>query len=471
MLYDKLKDYSKSGIYPFHMPGHKRSDITEEGIIPYNIDITEIDGFDNLHSPNGVISDIQNKAAELYCAENAFILINGSTGGILSAVRSMTHMGDKVIIARNCHKSVYNAAELCCLDVDYIFPDTDDYGIITSVSLETLENKLIQHNSAVKLVIVTSPTYEGVVSDIKSIAEICHKFGALLLVDEAHGAHFPFSDIFPDEALACGADAAVISLHKTLPSLTQTAMLITNSKELSEKLKNNLAVFETSSPSYLLMSSVENCVDFCRKNHSKFKEYAKRLVKFRTDCTSLQKLKLYNPYKNNKVFDYDLGKLVISTAETNISGTKLADILRKEFSVEIEMAYSDYVIAMTSVCDSDEGFDRLLLALKAVDSRLCRECNNKDISLEKLFTGKNFKSCEIEKFAVEKLELSKSAFRTSAEYIWAYPPGIPLVVPGEIISTELINYIDYLIGCKVNVYSTSGNIPHSITVVKNIDKS
>ena len=168
MLYDKLKNYSKSGIYPFHMPGHKRTDITEEGIIPYNIDITEIHDFDNLHSPNGVIDEIQKKAAKLYNAKNAFILINGSTGGILSAIRSMTNQGDKILMARNCHKSVYNSAELFNLNVDYIFPDTDSrYNILTSVSPCDIEDKLTKHNDEIRLVIITSPTYEGVVSDIK----------------------------------------------------------------------------------------------------------------------------------------------------------------------------------------------------------------------------------------------------------------------------------------------------------------
>ena len=289
MLYDKLKNYSKSGIYPFHMPGHKRTDITEEGIIPYNIDITEIHDFDNLHSPNGVIDEIQKNAAKLYNAKNAFILINGSTGGILSAIHSMTNQGDKILMARNCHKSVYNSAELFNLNVDYIFPDTDTrYNILTSVSPYDIEDKLTKHNDEIRLVIITSPTYEGVVSDIKSISEICHKHGAKLLVDEAHGAHFPFSDSFPDEALNCGADAAVLSLHKTLPSLTQTALLITNDSELSEILAENLAVFETSSPSYILMSSIEKCLDFCENSKDKFKEYC---CNFKTVREKLKNLK------------------------------------------------------------------------------------------------------------------------------------------------------------------------------------
>ena len=465
MLYDKLKNYSKSGIYPFHMPGHKRTDITEEGIIPYNIDITEIHDFDNLHSPNGVIDEIQKKAAKLYNAKNAFILINGSTGGILSAIRSMTNQGDKILMARNCHKSVYNSAELFNLNVDYIFPDTDSrYNILTSVSPCDIEDKLTKHNDEIRLVIITSPTYEGVVSDIKSISEICHKHGAKLLVDEAHGAHFPFSDSFPDEALNCGADAAVLSLHKTLPSLTQTALLITNDSELSEILAENLAVFETSSPSYILMSSIEKCLDFCENSNDKFKEYCCNLKTVREKLENLKYLKIYD--KSDTDFDCDIGKIVISTANANISGTKLAEILRNNYQIETEMAYSDYVIAMTSVCDTEKAFDMLSDALISIDSELLKGADTERVPLKNLYTGKNFNACELYKFNKETIPFQNSEFRTSAEYIWAYPPGIPLIVPGEIISKELINYIEYLSACKVEIMSTKGGMTDNISVVK-----
>lgn len=465
MLYDKLKNYSKSGIYPFHMPGHKRTDITEEGIIPYNIDITEIHDFDNLHSPNGVIDEIQKKAAKLYNAKNAFILINGSTGGILSAIRSMTNQSDKILMARNCHKSVYNSAELFNLNVDYIFPDTDSrYNILTSVSPCDIEDKLTKHNDEIRLVIITSPTYEGVVSDIKSISEICHKHGAKLLVDEAHGAHFPFSDSFPDEALNCGADAAVLSLHKTLPSLTQTALLITNDSELSEILAENLAVFETSSPSYILMSSIEKCLDFCENSKDKFKKYCCNLKTVREKLKNLKYLKIYD--KSDTDFDYDIGKIVISTANVNISGTKLAEILRNNYQIETEMAYSDYVIAMTSVCDTEKAFDMLSDALISIDSELSKGADTERVPLKNLYTGKNFNACELYKFNKETIPFQNSEFRTSAEYIWAYPPGIPLIVPGEIISKELINYIEYLSACKVEIMSTKGGMTDNISVVK-----
>ena len=228
MLYDKLKKYSKSGVYPFHMPGHKRNPMLCDGIMPYGIDLTEIDGFDNLHNAEGCIFEVQNLAERLYNVKKAFLLVNGATGGILSAVRAMTNRGDKVIVARNSHKSVYNALELCGLEPEYIVPAVDDeFGINCSITPLQVEKAIVE-NPNTKLLIITSPTYEGVVSDIKEISRIAHLHNVSVLVDEAHGAHFPFSKSFPSEAVASGADAAVASLHKTLPSLTQTALLLTS---------------------------------------------------------------------------------------------------------------------------------------------------------------------------------------------------------------------------------------------------
>lgn len=198
MLYEKLKDYADSGVYPFHMPGHKR---TETDGLPYDIDITEISGFDNLHEPVGCLCQLQATAASLFGARRAFALVNGATVGILAAVRAMTRYGDRVLIARNSHMAVYHAVELCGLDADYLIPDVvDGLGIFASVSPQEVERKL-SADPAISLVVITSPTYEGVVSDVRTIAEICHRYGARLLVDEAHGAHFPFSDKFPASAV------------------------------------------------------------------------------------------------------------------------------------------------------------------------------------------------------------------------------------------------------------------------------
>ena len=466
MLYDKLKNYSENGIYPFHMPGHKRN-IADKNL-PYNIDLTEINGFDNLHDANGCIKDIEIKAAELYSVNNAFLLINGATGGILATIRALINFGDKVIISRNCHKSVYNAIELCGLNAEYILPEkSPKYGICTSVSPQKLEN-LILKNPDTKLVVITSPTYEGVVSDIKNISAICHKYGVKLFVDEAHGAHFPFSDQFPCEAVKCGADVAVLSLHKTLPSLTQTALLLTNDDSLSDKLRDNLSVFETSSPSYVLMSSIEKCLDFISDNKFEFNKYIERLKKFYHKAEQFSNLKILYCDKKFKetCFDYDIGKIVISTQGTDLNGTQLAEILRNNYKIETEMAYTDYVIAMTSVCDTDEGFYRLHNALSEIDKNCKKSLNIKNNFNNEIIPQKKFNSFEKFRYKKAKTRFEHSKGRVSLEYIWAYPPGIPLIVPGEIISKELINYINILIEKDVEVYSSEKNLPDFISVTE-----
>lgn len=462
MLYDKLKDYSKSCIYPFHMPGHKRNLIDD--IIPYEIDLTEIYDFDNLHGANGCIKSVEKNAANIYSVKHAYMLINGATGGILSAIRSLSNYGDKIIVARNCHKSVYNAIELFGLDAEYILPKQDDeFGIFMSVTPEQVEKAL--NKSAARLVIITSPTYEGVVSDVKSIAKVCHKYGAKLFVDEAHGAHFPFSSEFPQEAVSLGADVAVVSLHKTLPSLTQTALLLTNDDNLTQKLEKNLAIFETSSPSYILMSSVENCIDYISDNNENFSKYISNIKRFRHKCKELEHLRLFE--NNRNIFDYDIGKLVISTKDTNITGVELANKLRETHKIELEMAYSDYVIAMTSVCDTANGFNRLSNALLEIDSQIANDLNTNEVCNYLSFLPiKAIKSSDINSKYELSISLNNAIGKISAEYVWAYPPGIPIIVAGEIINENTIEQINYLLECGVDVYSTSGNLPNTINVIE-----
>lgn len=468
MLYDKLKNYSDSGIYPFHMPGHKRNNVAKSALNPYKIDLTEIEGFDNLHNASGCIRDVEKKAEKLYSVNHAFLLVNGATGGILSSIRAMANYGDKVIVARNCHKSVYNAIEICGLNPEYVLPEySNEYGIFTYVSPKSLE-KLLIHNPDTKLVVITSPTYEGVTSDINTVADICHRHGAKLFVDEAHGAHFPFSDIFPDEAVQCGADVAVVSLHKTLPSLTQTALLLTNNSQFSEKLQENLSIFETSSPSYILMSAIEMCLDYISDNKSQFDSYTERLLTFYEETKALKNLCIiYNDrHFSDNCFNYDLGKILVSTKNTNLSGTKLVEVLRDKYKIETEMAYTDYIIAMTSVCDSAQGFQRLKNALFEIDKRCNANTNNTNSKAVCSVPMKKFSPSEKNSFLSEKIPFEKAEGRVSLEYVWAYPPGVPLIIPGEIITKELINQINIIISNDIEINSTKNNMPQDICVVK-----
>lgn len=464
MLYDKLKMYSESGVYQFHMPGHKRNPMLCDGIMPYEIDLTEIDGFDNLHNAESCILEVQNLAEKLYNVKKAFLLVNGATGGILSAVRAMTDKGNKVIVARNSHKSVYNALELCGLTPKYIVPKVDkEFGINCSITPSQAE-KAIRENPDAKLLIITSPTYEGAVSDIKEICRIAHLHNVMVLVDEAHGAHFPFSDSFPVEAIQCGADVAVASLHKTLPSLTQTALLLTSNEELINPLAENLAIFETSSPSYVFMSSIEKCLDFC-KNTKAFDEYIIRLNSFDEKCRELKNIKVLccgnDNIKNHNFFDFDISKITVSVKGLNINGVQLADKLRNDFKIEPEMVCSDYVLLITTVCDTDEGFARLINALQIIDS----ECSAKELNYNNLLLSQPriaLNPCDCSGKSGDFYLLKNSINKISLEYVWAYPPGIPIVAKGEVITQEIVDTIFMQIKNGINVYSTKGKVPKEI---------
>lgn len=432
MLHNDLDKLNK---YPFHMPGHKRN--KEFGIIGSDIDITEIEGFDNLHSANYSIKEIEDNLANIYNAQQSFMLINGSTVGLLSAIFALTEQNDKIIIARNCHKSVYNACYLRELDVVYIEPNYDDTdGYYTSVSQEEID-RIINDNPDAKAIVITSPTYEGNISNVKCKIP--------LIIDCAHGAHFGFGN-FPKYPK--NGDIVISSLHKTLPCLTQTAVLnIYNSKYISQ-VKKYLGIFETSSPSYVLMNSVSKCIEILNSNNELFTVYENNL-KY-----------LYDLKLNNLIFKIgdDKGKIVISTAQTNINGIELSEILRNKYNIECEMASVNYIILMTSVGDTKEGFNLLKKALKEIDETLIK-INFKRIP-KPLLPEKAYKSSEIKR--TKESLFSKSNGKICGEYIYAYPPDIPIIVPGEVITDEIINGIETMISNEVNVISDSNLLPARI---------
>ena len=372
MIYDKLAQYAASGVYPMHMPGHKRAAGFLPPGLPYDIDITEIHGFDDLHDPRGVLKETSELASSLYGSDKAFLLVNGSTAGILAAIGAHTKRCDKILMARNCHRSVYNAAELFGLEPVFITPETDETSGI-SCSIDPAAVKLgLENDKNIKLIVITSPTYEGVISDVASISELAHKNNIPLFVDEAHGAHLGFSDGFPGEAIHLGADVAVMSLHKTLPALTQCSLLHARGKyaDIGE-ISRLLSVLQTSSPSYVLMASIDACLRLLKADKEKlFIEYERNLDSFSKSIMTMKNLYVLH-HGSDKAhtgfFAFDPGKLVIITKKTALSGIMLMDILRAEYKIELERACAGYAIAMTSVCDRPEGFSRLAGALSAID--------------------------------------------------------------------------------------------------------
>jgi len=374
MLYKKLEDYCNEDIYPFHMPGHKRNGLYMPGGLTFEIDITEIPGFDDLHDTHGILLETSKLAAKVYKSRKAFILVNGTTVGILAAIGAHAKRGDKILTGSNCHWSTSNAAKLFGLEIIYINAQVDEAtGVPCSISAKAIAEEMDKHPD-IKMVVVTSPTYEGVISDIASIAKIVHASGALLLVDGAHGAHLGFSEFFPHSVVTSGADIAVISLHKTLPALTQCSLLhVCSERADTSAIKEMLSILQTSSPSYVLMASIDYCIRLLDCDSAKlFNAYEQNLQYFYNRVKNIEHLTfLYNEIKNNHIpgsyfFDCDPGKITIITKNTAISSDKLANLLRNKYKIETERKFKDYVIAMTSICDTKEGFEKLGNALKNI---------------------------------------------------------------------------------------------------------
>lgn len=466
-IYNNLIKHKDSDYYPFHMPGHKRNHemikkygIWNEGLSPFDIDITEIDNFDNLHNPESIIKKAESLAAVLYGAKESIYSVNGSTGAIL-AVLGLISRGETVLIARNCHKSVYHGVELYGLVPHYLVGKTDEYGMYLSLEPQEVEDAFKLNNS-IKMVVITSPTYEGVVSDIGEIAEICHKYGAYLMVDEAHGAHFGFDKYFPESAVRLGADFVVQSLHKTLPSFTQTAILhiCLDNETLIRRIRRQFNILETSSPSYIFLAGMENSLILIRKHGEElFSSYKERLVKFRNEMALLKNIRLCIPPDS---FAYDNGKLVMS-AGMNL-GAKLYKLLYEKYHLVMEMKSKDYVVAMTSIFDTDEAFERLSKALFALDKdetffKLDNEANFDYTLRDEAFNFLPkikllpFEAVENSvKFGKQKVKLEEAEGLIAADYVYFYPPGIPILVPGEVIDRDTVAKIKIAVSTGIDVY-------------------
>lgn len=468
----KLETYSKENIVPMHMPGAKRNSeligrYMDDMPAPYDIDITEIDGFDNMHNADGMIKKAFEKTAALYGADESLFLVNGSTAGNMAAICGVTDKGDSIIVARNCHISVYNAIILNELDANYVYPQYDDeYGYYKGISLREIKDTVEKNESMgkdIKAVVITSPTYEGNVSDIKNIAAYLHEHNIPLIVDEAHGAHFKFSCEFPQTAVEQGADIVINSVHKTLPSLTQTAVMHINYGYVNvSKVKRYWNIYQSTSPSYILMGSIDRCMSIIEKDGEYlFENYISKLKILRNKLGQLKNIKLID--------SDDISKIVIGCDNAK----KLYDILLNEYGIQLEMSSLKYAIAMTSIFDSAEYYDRFYNALCEIDRRynannINNSANNNQNYAERYNIFNNTSSIkkadikvniadfknealmsiakalnEGDKNGYDKIMMNDSSLygRISAKMVYVYPPGIPILCPGEIISENVVNII------------------------------
>lgn len=451
-LLEKLTQYSESGIYPCHMPGHKRNAWGELPSQLYRLDITEIDGFDNLHQPEGILKELQEQAAAFCGAEESFYLVNGSTGGILSAVSAALPAGGHILMARNCHKSAYHAAYLRNLRTSYLYPKMlTDYDVFDVMSPEQVEEALDKEPD-IQAVLLVSPTYEGRISDIRHISEIVHARGIPLIVDEAHGAHLGWSDAVHENSCRQGADLVIQSVHKTLPALTQTALLHVNGTIIDrERLRRFLHIYQSSSPSYLLMASIDNALQYMERDGKKalntFRSRYAAMCERLGSCKALRFL----PADQRQ----DIGKLVISVKNTSITGRQLYDILLKRYRIQTEMAAETFVLAMFTLNDGQEGYDRMTAALLEIDSELLQAGRDRTVPVEDE-SGIMPPACKMTLTEAwdsqrEEVRLDQSVGRTVGEFVNLYPPGVPLLVPGERMSGELNRKIHTWIGKGMDV--------------------
>ena len=473
LLINRLAAYARSDMYPFHMPGHKRRTGPEESFMnsctdsftnPFAVDITEIEGFDNLHHPEGILKDSMKWAADVYGADQTYYLINGSTGGILAAVCGSVPRGGRILVSRNCHKSVYHGICLNQLKTSYVYPqEIEGLGIQGGITAEDVDRMLNRYMDT-QAVLIVCPTYDGIVSDIEAIARIVHRAGLPLIVDEAHGAHFRYDAMFPATALDLGADVVIQSVHKTLPSLTQTALLHIKCNRPDggcyadrERIDRYIHMVQSSSPSYVLMASIENSI--YQMEQTDTAPYGKQLHRLRRRLGQMRHLRLADTGLIGQagIRDLDISKIVVSTrgtclypAEdglTGFTGAQLDDILRREYHLEMEMCGADYVTAITTVMDSGEGLERLGDALTRIDSQLTdagykpdgRKGNQKSVYSMRCDTAMSMGEAMEEKKASVGLE--DSAGCISGEFVYIYPPGIPIVAPGEWISRPILEVI------------------------------
>lgn len=439
--------------YPLHMPGHKRRQPPAPGLSCYAFDLTEIDGADDLHDADGILAQAMGRTAALYGSARCWYLVGGSTVGLLAGIRAVAPFGSEVIVARGCHKAVYHALELGRLTAHYVTaPVVEAFGVYGSIPPAAVEAALAAHPRA-RCVILTSPTYEGVQSDVAAMAALCHARGVPLLVDEAHGAHYlPFAEPlgWRGGAVAAGADLVVQSAHKTLPSLTQTAWLHRNGTLVDPAaVDRQLDVFETSSPSYPLLVSLDGCTGWLRENGpAAFAAWRARLDRFAAAARRWHNTPVLGlgPERRD-FFAFDDGKILLRIGAAGAAQLRAAGF-------EPEMVCGPNVLAMTSPCDDGDALDRLAAWLGERDAAAPPPPR-----AGALLPAPGPARCTIAE-ALDRpaatMPLAEAVGETAAEYVWAYPPGVPLVAPGEQVTDAFVEAAGALTAAGTTLHHSGG---------------
>lgn len=449
-LYEAIEKFRKKRIVPFDVPGHKRGrgnpelvDLLGERCV--GIDVNSMKPLDNLCHPVSVIKEAEELTAEAFGAEHAFFMVGGTTQAVQNMVLSVCKAGDEIIVPRNVHKSVINALILCGAIPVYLNTEINaKLGIVLGVTVQQVEKTIQEHPNAVA-VLVNNPTYYGICSDIKGICDIAHSYGLKVLADEAHGTHLYFGDNLPMNSMKAGADLAAISMHKSGGSLTQSSILLTNNGMNADYVQTIINITQTTSASYLLMTSLDisrrNLALRGRQSFAKVSEWAQYA---RDEINMVGGYYAYGKELINggTVYDYDVTKLCVYTRDIGLDGIEVYDILRDEYDIQIEFGDIGNIMAYISIGDRIQDIERLVGALEDI-KRLYSKDKTGLLSGE--YINPKVAVSPQEAFYSQKksVRIMDAVGAVSGEFVMCYPPGIPILAPGELITKEIAQYIVY----------------------------
>jgi len=449
-IYEALRKFRRMRVVPFDVPGHKRGrgnmELTEFlGEDCMNVDVNSMKPLDNLCHPVSVIKDAEILAADAFGAAYAFFMVGGTTSAVQSMIMYACKSGDKIIMPRNVHRSAINALILTGAVPVYVDPDVNEQlGIALGMTTEQIE-KAIRENPDAKAVMVNNPTYYGICSDLRRITELAHARGMLVLVDEAHGTHFYFGENFPVTAMAAGADCASVSMHKSGGSLTQSSFLLMGKNINPDYMRQVINLTQTTSASYLLLSSL----DISRKRlalsgREIFAQTVEMAEYAREEINNIGGYYAYSRelINGDSVFDFDVSKLSVFTLPIGLAGIEVYDLLRDEYDIQIEFGDLGNILAYISVGDRKRDIERLISAMAEIRRRFGKTEAN---MLSHEYIAPIVSEAPRKAFYADKVSvpLDEAAGKVCTEFVMCYPPGIPILAPGELITPEIIEYIKY----------------------------
>lgn len=449
-IYEALERLRKMRVVPFDVPGHKRGRGNPElarllGEKCMSMDVNSMKPLDNLCHPVSVIRQAEELAAEAFGAAHAFLMVGGTTSAVQAMVLSVAKRGEKIILPRNVHRSVIGAMVLCGAVPVYVNPQCNDrLGIPLGMTVEDVK-KAIEENPDAKAVLVNNPTYYGICSDIRSIVKLAHDHGMYCLADEAHGTHFYFSDQLPVSAMEAGADMAAVSMHKSGGSLTQSSLLLIGPKMSEGYVRQIINLTQTTSGSYLLLSSLDisrrNLALRGKETFEKVRSYAKYARGEINDIGGYYAFcrELIN---GDSVYDFDVTKLAVHTLDVGLAGIEVYDLLRDEYDIQIEFGDFGNFLAYLSIGDRKQDIERLVSALAEIARRFGKE--KVDLMPQEYVDPQVAVSPQDAFYAdKETVELKDAPGRISGEFVMCYPPGIPILAPGERVTQEIREHIEY----------------------------